>query len=595
MLKVKFTPYRKNAGKIFYRQTKGHQLTSLDGRYRFYIDEETEEADFWVVQGKGTRKPTTCRVAPENTILLTTEPESVLVYPESYTRQFGLVHTTQLPKKLKNLPLSQLPKEEEIVEGKHFGPCVLPWFVGFKRNPDGKHEFTLDYDTLHEAPTPRKEKLISVITSDKAFTQGHLDRIRFVEKLKLYYGDSIDVFGRGVNGFEDKWDVLAKYKYHIVIENSSEPYYWTEKISDCFLAETYPFYFGCTNLEDYFPSESFARININDFASAVAIIDKAISENRYETSMKSLKLAKNMVLDEYNMFEYIARLCDRLNPEATKQNVTIGPCHSMKNAQNAWNYLIGRHLYERETKSIKGKAIEEMFDEIGDFVYTKRNKIKIINAPNGSIVVKQFKRANPWQRIAYTFFRKSKAERAFENAKQLIERGIDTPQPIAFENIKKCGLFLQGYYISAVDNNPPIQQLLKKEDGWDKELAKAFAQFVAELHEKGILHHDLNSTNVLYHRDETGKYRFSVIDINRMDFYDSIDEIGINQLLENLTRFTGNMELFEFVAREYASARNINVEEFVAKALLAKTKHDEAWRKRKAFTKKFKQNHTKAK
>lgn len=52
--------------------------------------------------------------------------------------------------------------------------------------------------------TPKKTKLISVITSNKAFTKGHLKRIEFVEKLKAYYGDKLDVFGQGFNSFEDK-------------------------------------------------------------------------------------------------------------------------------------------------------------------------------------------------------------------------------------------------------------------------------------------------------------------------------------------------------------------------------------------------------
>ncbi len=52
--------------------------------------------------------------------------------------------------------------------------------------------------------TPAKTNLISFITSNKAFTQGHLDRIEFVEKLKARYGNRIDVFGREYRDFDDK-------------------------------------------------------------------------------------------------------------------------------------------------------------------------------------------------------------------------------------------------------------------------------------------------------------------------------------------------------------------------------------------------------
>mgnify|MGYP000553254596 CR=1 FL=1 len=87
MYKVKLTPYRASLGTIMHRQTKDDSLVSLDGRYKFYIDEDIEDPDFWVVQGKGLRQTASCHVAPENTIMLTTEPRSILVYPKNYLKQ----------------------------------------------------------------------------------------------------------------------------------------------------------------------------------------------------------------------------------------------------------------------------------------------------------------------------------------------------------------------------------------------------------------------------------------------------------------------------------------------------------------------------
>ena len=336
MYKIRFTPYRKGLGTIMSRQTKGHNLTSLDGRYQFILDNSCEEPDFWVVQGKGVREDQTCHVAPENTIMLTTEPRSVLVYPDEYLKQFGMVCTCQEQTKHPNV---------------HFGPAILPWFVGYTEDETGACQYTLDYDKLIQpSDVKEKTKLISVITSNKAFTQGHLDRIRFVEKLKAHYGDQLDVFGRGFRSFDDKWDVLRPYKYHIVIENTSQRYYWTEKISDCYLAETFPFYYGCTNLDDFFPGESFLRINVREPEKSIEIIDKAIKAEKFEASVDVLAECKKRVLNEYNMFEYVARLCDTLNPEAKKQEVTIHPCRSGLTWENFVNYTFKRNYYELLTK-----------------------------------------------------------------------------------------------------------------------------------------------------------------------------------------------------------------------------------------------------
>lgn len=332
--KIKLTPYRKNLGEIMLRQTVGGKGLSADGRYQFFINDDIEP-DFWVVQGKGLREVESLTVAPQNTILLTTEPRSVLVYPQKYINQFAMVCSCQEQTKHPNLQL---------------GPAILPWFVGFKESPTGECTYSLDYDSLKQSVTPTKTKLLSVITSNKAFTQGHLDRIHFVEKLKDYYGDQIDVFGRGYCDFDDKWDVLAPYKYHIVIENSSQSYYWTEKISDCFLAETYPFYYGCTNLSEYFPQDSFQPIDIYDFEKTVSIIDNSIKNDLYGHSGTILAEAKNLVLDKYNMFDYIASLCDQLDPTLPKELVTLEPCHTMQDWHNLYNYTVGRNLFKIKQK-----------------------------------------------------------------------------------------------------------------------------------------------------------------------------------------------------------------------------------------------------
>lgn len=333
MLTVKFTPYRQSLGAIYARQTPSGSLMSRDGRYRFVLDDSIREADFWVVQGKGIRQPASCRVAPENTLMFATEPPSVLVYPKKYLRQFGHAFTCQEA-------IGMLPNE-------HSSFPLLPWFVGFSEQPDRSCSYSLDYDQLKAMPLDdEKPKLISVITSNKAFTRGHLDRIRFVQRLKEHFGNRIDVFGRGFNGFADKWDVLRPYRYHIAIENSSQPYYWTEKISDCYLAGCFPFYHGCTNLADYFPQDAFCPIDIRKPDEAIHTIELMLQQDVRTQRSKAMAESRRLVLDVYNMFEHVARVCDSLNPGAPKQEVTIKPCQSGRQWHNMRNYLFTRNYYQ---------------------------------------------------------------------------------------------------------------------------------------------------------------------------------------------------------------------------------------------------------
>lgn len=338
MYKVKLTPYRSSLGRIFARQTKNHSLISHDGRYQFFMGDDVKDADFWVVQGKGLRKEETCNVAPENTIMLTTEPRSILIYPKKYLKQFGLVCTCQ---------------EKTDHPNVHLGPAILPWFVGYDEREEDNEDFkaSLDYDTLKKTSL-QKKKLISVITSNKAFTQGHIDRIKFVSKLKEHFGDQLDIYGRGFNSFGDKWEVLADYKYHIVIENSSQSFYWTEKLGDCFLAETYPFYYGCTNIDSFFPEDSYTPIDISDPDEAIRTIEKAIADNAYEKSKDRLHKCKELCLERYNMFDYIAMLCDKLDASRPKTNVTLNPCKSGDSWENLWHYIVTRTYYKWKNRIV---------------------------------------------------------------------------------------------------------------------------------------------------------------------------------------------------------------------------------------------------
>ena len=318
-------------GRWIARQTKGAQGISSCGKYRFYINEEIPDPDFVIVRGKSTKKPLKFNVAPENVILTTSEPYSVLAYPRDYCKQFGLVCSCQENLKHKNVK---------------FTPAIIFWFAGVRFNAKGVPTPVKSYDEFKAEPLPEKKKLISVVSSNKAFTKGHVDRIRFVERLKQYYGDKIDVFGRGYNGFDDKYDVVAPYKYHIAIENSRAKYYWTEKLSDTYLCGSYPIYYGCTNVGDYFPEGAYSTIDIHDFEGAVKVIDELIANDAYEKSKPLLEKSKELVLEDYNLFNYLASIMDGMDPTLPRREVTIKHANSMHDLHNVYNYVVKRNLFK---------------------------------------------------------------------------------------------------------------------------------------------------------------------------------------------------------------------------------------------------------
>jgi hypothetical protein len=97
-----------------------------------------------------------------------------------------------------------------------------------------------------------KEKHISIIASTKNTTVGHRLRHEVIQKFDMLNHPYIDVFGSGYNKIVNKKDALEKYEFSIVIENSIQDTYFTEKLIDCFATKTVPIYYGTPDVNHYF-------------------------------------------------------------------------------------------------------------------------------------------------------------------------------------------------------------------------------------------------------------------------------------------------------------------------------------------------------
>lgn len=232
-------------------------------------------------------------------------------------------------------------------------------------------------------------------------------------------------------------------------------------------------------------------------------------------------------------------------------------------------------------------SLPQAFSHEGEVLHNERNSIKSFCLDNEEVVVKRYKKPYLFQRIIYTFFRPTKVVRAFDNATRLIEMGFNTPYAFAMIELKTGGLFADSFLLTSNCTNEPLEVVLCQTGDFDTHVAKEFALFMVKMHEAGIIHGDLNSTNVRFKR-EGDECTFSLIDINRMSFVDSNKPLTREDCLRNFTLFTGNYGLLEFVVKEYAKARNWDIEDTVSFALKIKTDHDKRWIRRKSFTRKLK-------
>lgn len=206
--------------------------------------------------------------------------------------------------------------------------------------------------------------------------------------------------------------------------------------------------------------------------------------------------------------------------------------------------------YQRFADFINGLP-GKMDSNEGELLYQGRNVVRLFEHEGGKYVVKRFKKANFFQRIAYTFFRKTKAERAYLYACELRERGFETPHEVAYFEKSPGGLFLTGYFVSTYCDYPTAYFDLVKTDAYDKGLAACIARYLAELHQKGVLFGDLNLNNFLY-RLEDGIFRIVLIDTNRSTFQTGVPPF--EECMQNLRTLTHRRDLLEDILDTYSKA-----------------------------------------
>lgn len=227
------------------------------------------------------------------------------------------------------------------------------------------------------------------------------------------------------------------------------------------------------------------------------------------------------------------------------------------------------------------RSLPARFSGEGTLVHSGRNDVRIIEYGGRHFAVKRFARNGMFRRIVY-HFRKGKASRSYFNACRLMKLGVPTPAPVAFLEVTDAVRFVtDSYYICEYTDMSPIGDELNETGIFNRRLTSCFAYFVATLHKKGVLHHDLNSTNVLCRTDGDG-YAFTLIDINRMKIAVHPARISHGEMLRNITRFSCRSEMFSFFLREYLCAMDMPLSVF-ARAMDIKERHDRRYDRKKTL------------
>ena len=187
----------------------------------------------------------------------------------------------------------------------------------------------------------------------------------------------------------------------------------------------------------------------------------------------------------------------------------------------------------------------------------QRNAIKIFELGSVTMNIKSFKRPNLINKIAYRYFRKSKACRSFEYASKLIELQIGTPHPIAYyENHDLIGLKESFYACEHLENVFEFRAIVQNEDFENREeIIRQFTRFSAFMHREGVEFLDHSPGNTLIRKNDDGSYSFFLVDLNRMKFHKSID---FQTRMKNLSKITHKKDMIVTMSNEYAKITGEN-------------------------------------
>lgn len=165
------------------------------------------------------------------------------------------------------------------------------WYA--KKNPD----------LLSAKSYEKKGKNISFLSSDKVMCEMHKKRIAAAKY--CYANHLADVYGKVVGGgYVEIEEPLEKYRFSFAIENNQTDYYFTEKITNCFAAQTIPIYLGARKISEFFNEDGIIFITEKDLENIEPVL-KQCTKEEYERRLPAILDNYQRVQEYMNMQDYL--------------------------------------------------------------------------------------------------------------------------------------------------------------------------------------------------------------------------------------------------------------------------------------------------
>jgi hypothetical protein len=185
---------------------------------------------------------------------------------------------------------------------------IAPYFNGF----DLPKENSVSFLKTHKSPESALkvpgysirnslwEKRNKIEKEKKFYVSSRAIKYNYFGQLDRVYGPQE---GDIVLPNDDKLE-LFKSKFSIIIENSADMNYFSEKLIDCLLAKTIPLYWGCNNISDFFDKSGI--ISFYTIDELIQIINEIDFEKYYNSHLDAVE--KNFHLAKPYAYNYSKRV-----------------------------------------------------------------------------------------------------------------------------------------------------------------------------------------------------------------------------------------------------------------------------------------------
>lgn len=165
------------------------------------------------------------------------------------------------------------------------------------------------------AISSNKTKLICSVVSGFNGVPGYDDRRIFIEQLSSVLPE-FDLYGRygklirnikSYRGYSTvKFRTIANYKYSLVIENSKEDWYISEKIFDALMCGCMPIYYGTDKIFELIPHEWF--VYLPDLSKkSIESIEEVINTDRHKLVSQNQAFISHRIDQTFSFYQCLQK------------------------------------------------------------------------------------------------------------------------------------------------------------------------------------------------------------------------------------------------------------------------------------------------